>query len=972
MWEIYSYGGGDFLRMIFNGVASIFGNNDYYVALRISALMGFFGILCMVAFQKGALNINWILGIIIVIMVVVVPKKDLIITDRVVPANSSVVANVPLGLAFTAATFSKFGDWLTRANETVLSLPNEVKYSGNGLLFASHLVEESTQFEITTPRVNENFSDFWKSCVYYDLLLNLYGWDEVVQSTDIISFFKAKTSVTRSFTYINSSNIKSIINCRDGINNQLSDDITLEMSNSTNIQGARLVPNESTKSLAVARFASSMPVAYQYLTGMSMSNSRIISQNIMANSLKRGLSNFASEADASAAAQDFAIARAEAERKNAFLASGKMANRMLPIAQVIFEAFIYAMFPIVVILCMMPIAAKVAMGYVKALFWINMWAPLYAVLHFAVSYFSQKAASAAVVQAGGGFPTGLTVMTNTGLGHVLSDYAGIAGYLSLSIPMIAWMIVSSSGAMMASLAGRVMQSYDNPIAKASDEATGGNVNLGNVKYETSSAFQANASPSDLRGGVSVGDGVGNTDRISPHGGQIYTDVSSSTSPQSINYSDMTTNVAKASHNEATSKEESTGAKLAETNAAIRSEVQGISNRISKSDTTSNSISSSEKSNFAKAHENSDKVLEQEASARGLSAATAKAIAAELGGKAGAGSGFASVQAGIRAGTEGRVISQDDYKKALEAMSSQQYSEALRNEASAAHDLAVKTDIGSQDSRASDLNTSLSRQDQAMQEHSAAIKNVEQTSKAFEYSQQVGSQIQAKGDDGFNSWLSQSKHLSQDQIRQLHEDANKGGLENREAMYSRSEYAKEYVADQYMGYTQSQVNRDLNDNGSMNGNVPVFDYYDEQKNSIVEQGSAQSKNISAQGNDRANSMHSTETQNISTQSTAPSASDTNLIRSGAQDKISEKVIHPSTLSATMLPTNDDFKDNLESRSATIKNTVSTEQNRGALDRSVESVREVGESAAQATFDLGHKIQDLTKAPPRDHEPKKNDE
>ncbi|WP_096619582.1 hypothetical protein [Candidatus Enterovibrio altilux] len=40
-----------------------------------------------------------------------------------------------------------------------------------------------------------------------------------------------------------------------------------------------------------------------------LNNARIIGQNVLANSLKRGLTNFASEADA-AAAQDFALARA--------------------------------------------------------------------------------------------------------------------------------------------------------------------------------------------------------------------------------------------------------------------------------------------------------------------------------------------------------------------------------------------------------------------------------------------------------------------------------------------------------------------------------------------------------------------------------------------------------------------------------------------------------------------------------------
>ena len=44
-----------------------------------------------------------------------VPKADVIVTDRIDATQSGVVSNVPLGLAATAGTFSLVGDWLTRS-----------------------------------------------------------------------------------------------------------------------------------------------------------------------------------------------------------------------------------------------------------------------------------------------------------------------------------------------------------------------------------------------------------------------------------------------------------------------------------------------------------------------------------------------------------------------------------------------------------------------------------------------------------------------------------------------------------------------------------------------------------------------------------------------------------------------------------------------------------------------------------------
>ena len=822
MWELYSYGGGDFLRMILTGISQIFGNADYKAALQSAALIGFIGVLIYAAFQKGQLDVKWVVGIVMIVMIAIVPKVNVIITDRVVPANSSVVANVPMGLGLTATAFSKVGDWMTRSFETVFSLPNQVTYSGNGLLFSSHLVEESTRFEITTPRVSSNFTEFWKSCVYYDLLLDLYSWDQIVSANDIMGFLGTNTSVTRSFTYQDGAGNKSIIVCRTGLNNQLTNDLNTEITNSSNIQGVRLVPNEATSTAAVSRFAASMPVAYQYLTGMSMTNARIIGQNVLANSLKRGLTNFASEADASAAAQDFAMARAEQERRTTFSVMGKLAKRMLPILRNIFEAFIYAIFPLVMLLAMLPVAGKVLMGYAKALFWINMWAPLYAVLHFAMSYYGQNAASAAVVQAGAGFPTGLSIMTNTGLGQVLDDYAAIAGYLSLSIPMIAWMMVSQSGAMMAGLAGRMMQSYDNPVSKASDEATTGNHNLGNTKYETHSAFQSNTAPSDTRGGVTTGDGAGNNQRITPDGG-VYNDMTSSSTPMNISYGSMATSSAKATLGEATSREESTAMKTVESNAALRSEIDSAVDRVQKSETANQSWGQAERHSATQAQENTERVVEQYAERNGMSLQNAKAISAEVYSKIEAGGdiGFASVKGGAaaRAGVEERMITQEDYTKVLEMLSSQQYSEALRAEGVATRDSTASFQIGTQDSSEHGVSAALNHQHQATEEHNTALREVDQASKQLDYAQQVSSQVQAKGDDAFFNWMADEKGMSDSDIRQLVTDANNGDLD---AMKHRDSYAQEYVNNELSNYSQSHVSKEnLDGDGQFNGGSGVF-------------------------------------------------------------------------------------------------------------------------------------------------------
>lgn len=532
-WEIFTYGGGEFLRLVFNGVAAITGNGGYITALKMTAIIGLLWVLIEGAFKHRSMNLQWLFGVILVYNAFMVPKVDVIITDRIDATQSAVVANVPLGLGAVAGTASLVGDWLTRAYETVFSLPGDMQYQQNGMLFGQYLVEASTRFEITDSRLAANFSEFWQSCVFYDILLGLYAWDDLFAAPDLWAFIRANTSVSRSFAYRDAANNRLILGCRDGAGNQLNTDLTADVDQARRYYGEKLV-KAPTAAAAVAKFAAAMPVSYQYLTGLSVSAEEIIRQNALSNALRRGLSQFASSAGAPAAAQDFALARAEQERRTTYAALGEMAARTLPILRNLFEAFIYAVFPIAFLLAMLPSVAKVALTYLKSLVWIQLWAPLYAVLHFAMSLYSQYPAASSLLLPDGS--TALSLANYTGLGQVMSDTALIAGYLSLSIPMISYLVVNQGGAMMASLASRVAQSYEAPVSRAADEASTGNISLGNTSIGNAGWWQQNQSPSWQAGVSTMGNpATGAMYTTTPEG--RYVDVPQSNLPFSANIGD---------------------------------------------------------------------------------------------------------------------------------------------------------------------------------------------------------------------------------------------------------------------------------------------------------------------------------------------------------------------------------------------------------------------------------------------------
>ena len=498
-WEVFTYGGGEFLRLIFNGIAAITGNGDYISILKVSATIGILWVLLEGAFNTNrGLNWQWLLVIALVYNTAMVPKTDVIITDRIDASQSGVVANVPLGLAAFAGTASLLGDWITRAYETVFSLPNDMQYAQNGMIFGQRLVEASTHFEITDQRVAGNLSEFWQNCVFYDILLGLYTWDDVMNADDLWGFIQGNTSLARTFAYTEPDGSRDTLGCRAGAasGGKLNTDLTEAIAKAKTFYGRQLVKDIDATS-AIAKFAAVMPISYEYLTGLSMNAEQIIRQNALSNSIRRGITQFAARVDADAAAQDFAIARAEQERRTTYAALGELAAKTLPLLRNIFEAFIYAIFPIVFLFMMLPTVGKVTLTYLKSVAWIQLWAPLYAVIHFATTFFAQYPAQTSMLLPSGA--VGLSLANNSALGQVMSDVSLIAGYLSISIPMIAYLVVNQGGAMMASLAGSVMRSYESPVSAAAHEASAGNITLGNTSIGNQVMHQRNVAPSNSFG-----------------------------------------------------------------------------------------------------------------------------------------------------------------------------------------------------------------------------------------------------------------------------------------------------------------------------------------------------------------------------------------------------------------------------------------------------------------------------------------
>lgn len=505
-WQIYTLGGGQYLNLIFNGVVAIMGNGDYMYLLKTGILLGMLTVMLRSAYKGALIDLQWLLFAAMGFYIAFLPTATVIITDELDPGQSAVVNNVPLGLAATAGFSNAVGHWLAQTSEAVFSLPNDMDYTTHGMLFGNKLVDATMRFEITDPRVAGNFASFWQQCVFYDLLLGKYTLTDLTTAPDLWAFIQTNTSVARAFSYQPAAGMSTIEICHTSANGNLNHDLQAEIPNVENLYGAQLV-SAANRSAAIAEFGTAMPVAVQYFSSLSDSESQIISQAILSNSIQRGISAWASQANAPAAAQDYALARAEAERRTTYEVMGQLAQKYLPIVQNILAAGIYAAFPLAFILMLMPGGHRAVLAYAKVLAWITLWPFLFAVIHLAMTVFSAIAANPAITLPNG---TKVLSMANyTAFGQVMSDYSLFAGYLTVSIPIIAWMLVSGGGHVLASAAQGILSSYEKTAGSAAGEATTGNLSLGNTSFGNAGWWAQNTAPSMQAGYAQMtgGDGI---------------------------------------------------------------------------------------------------------------------------------------------------------------------------------------------------------------------------------------------------------------------------------------------------------------------------------------------------------------------------------------------------------------------------------------------------------------------------------
>ncbi|CAN5419990.1 conjugal transfer protein TraG N-terminal domain-containing protein [soil metagenome] len=492
---IVVYGNGDMYRELFNAIAAAMGTSSYHYLIEMAILLtGTWAIMRYSVERSFWPLLRWLGLYYLAFYIVFIPKATVHIIDRINQGSGYAIDNVPFGLALTANLSSVIGDALTQHMEKTFSLPNDLLYGKTGMVMAARLAVASTQFQVTDPNFNQSIQSYVTQCVFYDLLLNKYSWSDLLNTPDIWGFVSNYASPARAFMYYQVGG-PQVVTCKSGSAMMVKDWKNAVTDATARYAGILFPQSKDAKALLI----SSLPSSYHFLANISSSGQGILTQNLMMNAFQNGILHMGASTNSPAAMAAYSFTKAQQQKRLTNETVGDMAAYWLPIMRNVLEAILYGSFVFVWLLILFPFGPMVLKNYVGSLLWIQLWAPLYAILNLFINFYAQHLGTGIVGGAGN-----LTLLNQAGFAQANADVSSLAGYLSLSVPLLAAGIMKGMMSVFGHAAQYMGGVTQSSAQGAAGEAVAGNVSVGNMNYSNQSAFNTSANHFDTSARVSSG------------------------------------------------------------------------------------------------------------------------------------------------------------------------------------------------------------------------------------------------------------------------------------------------------------------------------------------------------------------------------------------------------------------------------------------------------------------------------------
>lgn len=470
---IYTYGGGEILRNIFNSIAIMTNGGLFKSLFMIGMACGAFWVIAKAFFstQIETIFLRFFLPALAITSLLMLPKAKVHIEDGYTKAPI-VIDNIPWLIAKPSEMISTLGYKVTEGVEKVMHVPDDISYCKTGMVFGSETAMDMKKYRLSNATLEQNLKKFSKQCVFYDLALNKYTLDQFKRSTDIWKFLEENTSKVRMIPYtdpVDSKKSVVYLNCQNAVKTM------------------KPIFEKEKNYCAKQDMAKNLPLTFQALTGLQKDKEELISQQLMMQLF-----------DGELGSDNLAKTRAYMQQKSTYHVLGSLAASSLVTMRAILEALIYSSVIFVIPLAVLPGGFSFITNWLWMLIWIQLWPPFYAITNYIIQLVSQGQAKQVLEGLNSG-DKGLSFFTNSGLAQLHEDMFALSGYMALLVPFISYAVIKGGISSFMHLSSSLTSPGQSAASSAATEQTTGNysfanTSFGQTSYENATAQQHNQAP----------------------------------------------------------------------------------------------------------------------------------------------------------------------------------------------------------------------------------------------------------------------------------------------------------------------------------------------------------------------------------------------------------------------------------------------------------------------------------------------
>ncbi|WP_407213192.1 conjugal transfer mating-pair stabilization protein TraG [Enterobacter roggenkampii] len=476
MLEIYTIYGGGMWKTALDAVVTLVGQNTFHTLMRIAGTFGVLAVLLTFIKQRNPMVfVQWLAVFMILTSILLVPKRSVQVIDLSDPGAVWVTDNVPVGLAAIASLTTSIGYKMASVYDMLMARPDSVTYSKTGMLFGSQIVAETSDFATQNPELAQMLPDYVENCVIGDILLNgKYTINQLLNSTDPLTLITSNPSPLRGIFKMTSTS-RQFLTCQQAATEiQKLANTDVNPGSATFTWLTRKVFGNKLNGATL--LANAMGESYGYFYSGGMTAAQIMKNNITNSAVRQGIKGFAARSSDTANLLNLATENAATKQRLAWAAGNELATRTLPFAQSLLMLILVCLFPLMIALAASNhtlFGLNTLKIYVSGFIYFQMWPVMFAILNYAANYWLQSQS--------GGTPLVLANKDVVALQH--SDVANLAGYLSLSIPVLSFYLTKGAAAMGSQVAGSVLSSGAFTSAGVAATTADGNWSFNNMSMD---------------------------------------------------------------------------------------------------------------------------------------------------------------------------------------------------------------------------------------------------------------------------------------------------------------------------------------------------------------------------------------------------------------------------------------------------------------------------------------------------------